>query len=119
MPCGSGKKYKKCCLAKDEARRRECAIDPRGEEPEESPLIGETEMTPAQLIDVGYQSLERKRDMACGLWLLAWRKLKPFIEETGVTSVEKLDMVYERPLSQWFQDMGREMAMNRAWVNAL
>jgi len=115
-PCGSGKKYKKCCLAKDEALRRERALDPGEKEP--VPLIEETEMPPAQLIDAGYRSLEKKKDMACGLWFLAWRKLKPFIEETGVTSAEQLDRLYERPLSQWFRDLEREMAVNRAWVNA-
>lgn len=120
-PCGSGKKYKKCCLAKEEVLQRKHPIDSRKEkEPETATFIDETQMTPAQLIDAGYHSLEKKERIACGLWWLAWRKLKLFIGETGVTSIEQLDRLYERPLSQWFRDLERETgrAVKRAWVNA-
>ncbi len=111
-PCGSGKKYKKCCLGKEE--KRKTPVRSPAERGDRIDFIG---MDHRQLIDQGYAALEKKVGVeACRLWWLAWPKLKAFIRENGVTRVEDLEM----PVVQWCRDMERETAgvMDKTWVFA-
>ncbi len=46
--CGSGKKYKQCCLAKDEAADRAKRVEAEKAAPVEAPAEGEAEAAPGK-----------------------------------------------------------------------
>ena len=92
-PCGSGKKYKKCCLDKERAWDSSELND---------------------LMQNGYELLEKKKTLkACKTWLEVWDSLKNRFSP-DMKSVEDAERIFsgEELLINWCQDL--EMALGNA-----
>lgn len=98
-PCGSGKKYKKCCMNKEGV---EFSADL-------SPLKNIN-----HLMQKGYEFTQAglKTD-ACNEWWTAWKETLAWLGSRNVTSIEKLDDLAGNEVAQsfrnWVQDF--EMAL--------
>lgn len=94
-PCGSGKKYKKCCMVKEISRRVN----------EFDPLIRE-----------GNEFMQENKNIeACQVWLKVWESLKLKITPE-ITSIEALDEQFsgQESLYNWCQDL--EMTLGNAGI---
>jgi tetratricopeptide (TPR) repeat protein len=92
-PCGSGKKYKKCCLRKTDA-----AVEPKKDELD-------------LLMQDGYFLLQKnKTDRACNMWLDLWSKLK-IIFKPEFKNVEEAEALFsgEELVYNWCQDLEIEL----------
>ena len=92
-PCGSGKKYKKCCLGKTDAPvvRKKDELDP--------------------LMQEGYLLLQKnKKDRACDIWLELWDKLKIRFEP-DFNNVKEAETVFSgvELVYNWCQDLEMEL----------
>ena len=95
-PCGSGKKYKKCCLGK-----------PGNKDSDELD----------ELMQEGYFLLENnKTEEACEIWLEVWNKLKSRFS-TDMKSIEDSERIFSgvELLYNWCQDL--EMELRNAGIN--
>jgi len=92
-PCGSGKKYKKCCLGKLEASPSD-ELD--------------------HLMQEGYRLIGKDMTIeACDIWLEVWDKLKTRFSP-DMTSISDAERIFrgEEFLFNWCQDL--EMALGNA-----
>jgi hypothetical protein len=103
-PCGSGKKYKKCCLDRDEAERRELSqsdlafggdpIDDEDstelEEWEDHDLLPEP-LTAEDIVSIGYSRgmVKSRRRALAGEGLSAKEWIAPRIPEAILTAIER------------------------------
>ncbi len=89
-PCGSGKKYKKCCLGKQEN--------------EDSDDLEE-------LMQKGYSLLEKNKTVeACEIWSEVWNKLKSRFP-SDMKSIEDAERIFHgtQNLFNWCQDLELEL----------
>ena len=94
-PCGSGKKYKKCCLGKAENQELDELDDH---------------------MQKGYVLLEKNKTIeACTIWLEVWDKLKSRFSP-DMKSIEDAERVFSglQSLYNWCQDLEMELG-NAAW----
>jgi tetratricopeptide (TPR) repeat protein len=102
-PCGSGKKYKKCCLNSANGKKA---------------YIVEMDRTVRKIekmIQQGYKFAREKNYFeACAKWLPAWEELKEIIDRRKVNDVEILNYIIpcEQPISEWCQDL--EISLSNA-----
>lgn len=94
-PCGSGKKYKKCCLDKTEGRLP----------------LSDYEREIDNLMDAGYVFLQMNEDeKACDAWLVLWERLKLSIQaeildaKDWIRMFQRGDSIYD-----WCQDFEMEL----------
>ena len=89
-PCGSGKKYKKCCLRKQEYKEND-NID--------------------VLMQEGYSLLEKNKTVeACEIWMEAWNRLKSRFSPYMI-SISDADTIFDgtQSLFNWSQDLEMEL----------
>ena len=114
-PCGSGRKYKKCCLLRDEARRAEGALSPqsrvvthRGRDL----LISSGRDVPSQVLDEARDYFDAK-DRGEGPAARLMRFALPLLE--GVDESGRADRALELAMIFWnlaiLDDKHREEAM--------
>ena len=92
-PCGSGKKYKKCCLNK--------VSGTKGSKPNEL----ET------LLRDGYKALEEHQSKkACDIWLELWDMLKKQVD-SGIKNIDDAGEIFSQQgaLHNWCQDFEIEL----------
>ncbi len=92
-PCGSGKKYKKCCLGKSDALviRKRDELD--------------------VLMQEGYSLLQKNKiDKACNVWLELWSKLKIRFQPE-FKNVKEAETIFsgEEFIYNWCQDLEAEL----------
>lgn len=92
--CGSGKKYKKCCLEKDQLEQQQ-QYQQRRQQQEEMKLNLEQKagsmLEIETLIKTGYkEALANAATKACSIWEEAWRKFKEVIPP-GITDINEVD----------------------------
>lgn len=98
-PCGSGKKYKKCCLGKAEARAN----------PKHQRLESELEQTIDRLLQDGYRH-QNDSAKACDIWSEAWEMLKPHLTPE-MRSPVAVDEIFDGSqfFSNWAHDFEIEL----------
>jgi len=92
-PCGSGKKYKKCCLGKSE-----------------TPVIQERDELDA-LMREGYSLLHEQKTMeACDVWVTLWNRLKARFRPE-FANIEEAGSVFSgrEDIYNWCQDFEAEL----------
>ena len=94
--CGSGRKYKKCCLNKEEP----AALPPE--------LMKKSSELPElnNMLKHGYKLLEEGHEIeACNAWLNFWEILKTY-HIPAMKSIEDAQKITEldQPLSDWCRD---------------
>ena len=95
-PCGSGKKYKKCCIDKEMIK-----------------TLNEFDL----MIREGNEFMLRNKNIeACNIWLQVWENLKQKIT-SDIKSIEELDERYsgQESIYNWCQDF--EMTLGNAGID--
>jgi len=105
-PCGSGKKYKKCCLNKIPVVKPAPEFKPIYEsemEYEEDELV--------LLMEEGDRALKNNENaIACDIWLTVWERLKPRFKASykEISDAEEVIKGYDL-LFNWTQDLEMEL----------
>ncbi|QSO47150.1 SEC-C metal-binding domain-containing protein [Alicyclobacillus mengziensis] len=101
-PCGSGKKFKKCCIDKPEYHTHTHSHAHAHTVTEFQSL--------AEAMEHGLQHLEAGEDeKAARIWLAGWDSLVRYAEKEGLRSLERVDSRHRNTLpefvSNWVQDL--------------
>ena len=102
-PCGSGKKYKKCCLGKADS------IATNNAQSQQQRLDDSVHQSINNLMELGYR-YPSDSAKACTHWLAAWELFKPvFTAEMSVPGA--IDEVFdgEQFFSNWVSDLSTEL----------
>ena len=107
-PCGSGIKFKKCCLGKNTSPTSSSSVNmDRSEE-----MYG--------MIQEGYDLIDSRHEAgACTIWLKAWAILKTIVASNSIRSIEDAEALLlgeDIYLFDWVQDL--EMGLANAAIDA-
>ncbi|MDO9534428.1 MAG: SEC-C metal-binding domain-containing protein [Bacillota bacterium] len=94
--CGSGRKYKKCCLDKEEPFALPAELMQKSFELQDL----------NNMLKLGYELVEEGNDIeACNAWLNFWEILKTY-HIPAMKSIEDARKIteFEQPLSDWCRD---------------
>ncbi len=113
-PCGSGKKYKKCCLERDQLQQQQQYQQRRQQQEEEKLILEQKTMSLREietLIKKGYkEALANAVTKACTIWEEAWRKLKEEVPP-GATDINEVDAHFGGTglIYNWCQEYEQEL----------
>ena len=118
-PCGSGKKYKKCCIDKDiDFNTIQVGNSVNGEQGNgkvtaQDPLLQQLNT----MMQEGYSLYDKnENEKAVETWWEVWQKTVEWFAPKNISSVDELDQLTNAHMAQsyfnWVQDF--EMALSRA-----
>ena len=116
-PCGSGKKYKKCCINKEidfntlQFGNSVNGVESNGKTEVNDPLLQQVNT----MMQEGYSLLDKgEEEKAIEVWLEVWQKTVKWFEPKNISSVDELDQLTNAHMAQsyfnWVQDF--EMALS-------